>query len=112
LFSLTDAEIDRALAFDTAYQDLCRCAIRLTSERTPCAITVLDQPTALAVAERFPGCRVLRFPIDLIPQPLQRRGKRGPPPSGHRLSSAEKSRRYRLRKASEKRRKGEEKRET
>ncbi len=111
-FSLTDAEIDRALAFDVTYQDMCRCAIRLTSERTPCPVTVLDQPTALAIGERFPGCRVLQYPSDLIPQPLQRRGKRGPPPSGHRLSGAEKSRRYRLRKAEEKRRKGEEKRET
>jgi hypothetical protein len=112
LFSLTDEEIDRALAFDVAYQDMARCAIRLTNEHTDCPITVLDEPTALDIALRFPGCRVLAYPSDLVPQPLQRKGKRGPPPSGHRLSSAEKSRRYRQRLAEEKRRKREERRET
>jgi hypothetical protein len=112
LFSLTDEEIDRALAFDAAYQDLARCAIRLTNEHTVCPITVLDQPTALDIALRFPDYRVLRYPSNLIPLPSRRRGKRGPPPSCHRLSSAEKSRRYRQRKAEEKRRKNEEKRET
>jgi hypothetical protein len=112
LFSLTDEEIDRTLAFDVAYEDICRCAIRLTSGREDCPITVLDQPTALAVAERFPGCRVMPFPADLVPLGVQRKGKRGPPPSGHRLSLAEKSRRYRQRKAEEKRRKDEENRET
>jgi hypothetical protein len=61
LFSLTDDEIDRALAFDVAYQDMARCAIRLTSGTDPCPITLLDQPTALEIAKRFPGCRVLRY---------------------------------------------------
>jgi hypothetical protein len=55
---------------------------------------------------------VLPYPTDLIPQGVQRRGKRGPSPSGNRLSGAEKSRRYRQRRAEEKRRKAEEKRET
>ena len=113
LFTLTDEEIDRALAYDAAYQDMARGAIRLVDGTVPCRITVLDEPTALETAQhRFPGCRVLPYPDDLIPQLLQKHGKRGPPPSGNRLSSAEKSRRYRQRRAEEKRRKNEEKRET
>jgi hypothetical protein len=39
---LTNDEIDMALAFDVAYQDMARCNIRLTDSNHTCHVTVLD----------------------------------------------------------------------
>jgi hypothetical protein len=90
---LTDEQIDRALQFDVTYQDAARCNIRLADSRKPVSITVLDQRTALELAEQFPGCRVERYPEELVPRP-GRRKQPGRPPSGG-MSSTERSRKMR-----------------
>ena len=97
---LTDSEIDKALAFDVAYQDACRCNIRLIDGTRPVHITVLDEATAIDMATAFRGCRVERYPDHLIPQAKQQRvSKRGPAPSGTAKSSTERSRAWRARQA-------------
>jgi len=64
---LTDEDIDRALAFDVAYQDMARCNIRMLDGMNLVDVTVLDETTALELADKFPGCRVERYPEHLIP---------------------------------------------
>jgi hypothetical protein len=96
---LSNAELDKALAFDVAYQDAMRCDLRQVRGTKPVHITVLDQATALDLAAAFPGCRVERFPAELIPEPQFRTGKRGPASTGTARSSTTRSRAYRARQA-------------
>jgi hypothetical protein len=88
---LTDEDIDRALAFNVAYQDMARCNIRMLNSTKPVNVTVLDEATALELADKFPGCRVARYPEHLVPSELVRSGKRGASPSGQAKTSAERS---------------------
>ena len=64
-------------------QDMARSNIRLANSSKPVDVTVLDQRTALELAEKFPGCRVERYPEHLIPEHRPRRHQPGPAPSGH-----------------------------
>ena len=96
---LTDDEIDRALAFDVAYQDMARCNIRMHDGDSAIDVTVLDERTALELADKFPGCRVECYPEDLIPRGLFRTNNRGPAPSGTANTNTERSRAYRARQA-------------
>ena len=96
---LKDEDIDKALAFDVAYQDMARCNIRMLNSNEPVDVTVLDEATALELADKFPGCRVQRYPEHLIPSESVRSSKRGPAPSGRAKTSAERSRAHRVRQA-------------
>jgi hypothetical protein len=96
---LTDEDIDRALAFDVAYQDMARCNVRMVHSKRPVDVTVLDEATALEIADKFPGCRVERYPEYLIPREPVRKNRRGPSPSGKAKTSTERSRAYRARQA-------------
>jgi len=109
---LTNDEIDMALAFDVAYQDMARCNIRLTDSNHTCHVTVLDKPTALELADKFDGCQVMRYRDELVPRGLERVGKRGPVPSGKAKTSTERSRAYRARKAALSAKRQETKRES
>ena len=101
-----------ALAFDVAYQDMARCNIRLTDSNHACHVTVLDKPTALELADKFDGCRVMRYPNEMVPRGIERVGKRGPVPSGKAKTSTERSRAYRARKAALSAKRQETKRES
>jgi hypothetical protein len=96
---LTDEEIDQALAFDVAYQDMARCNIRVIDSTRDVDVTVLDQRTALELADKFPGCRVARYAVDLLPCGLARSNRRGPASSGAAMTSTQRSRAYRARHA-------------
>ena len=109
---LTDKEIDRALGFDLAYQDMARCNIRVVDSARPVDVTVLDQRTAVELADKFPGCRVTRYPEELIPCGLARSNKRGPAPSGAAMSSTQRARAYRGRRAALRAQRQESKRES
>jgi hypothetical protein len=109
---LTDSEIDKAVAFDVAYQDACRCNIRLVNGSRRVNITVLDEATAMDIAATFEGCRVKRYPDHLIPKPAQQRvSKRGPAPTGTAKSSTERSRAWRARQAASRQKQQDIKRE-
>jgi hypothetical protein len=109
---LTDSDIYKALAFDVAYQDACRCNIRLVNGTRPVNITVLDEATAMDMAAAFDGCRVERFPDHLIPKPARQRvNKRGPAPTGAAKSSTERARAWRARKAASRQKQDDIKRE-
>ena len=112
LMELTEDEIDRAMAFDVAYQDMARCNIRLIESSNACDVTVLDERTASELADKFPGCRIERYPEELIPKGLIRIGRRGPAPSGKAKSSTERSRAYRARQAALRVKRQETRRET
>jgi hypothetical protein len=111
-FGLTNEEIDKALAFDVAYQDMTRCNIRISDGTHDVDVTVLDQRTALELAESFAGCRVLRYPDDLIPSGLPQSNRRGPAPSGSAMTSTQRSRAYRARQAALRAQRQERKRES
>jgi hypothetical protein len=97
---LTDNEIDKALAFDVAYQDACRCNIRQIDGTRPVHITVLDEATAMDIATGFDGCRVEKYPDHLIPRPARQSvSKRGPAATGTAKSNTERSRAWRARRA-------------
>jgi hypothetical protein len=109
---LTEGEIDTALAFDVAYQDACRCNIRLTDGKSPVQITVLDEATAKDLEAAFDGCRVERYPDHLIPKlARQRVNRRGPAPTGAAKSSTERSRAWRARQAASRQKQQDIKRE-
>jgi hypothetical protein len=109
---LTNEEIDKAFAFDVAYQDFTRCNIRISDSALDVDVTVLDQRTALELAESFPGCRVLRYPDDLIPSGRPHTNTRGPTPSGNAMTSTQRSRAYRARQAALRAQRQERKRES
>jgi hypothetical protein len=98
---LTEDEIDGAMAFDVAYQDMARCNIRLMDSDQGCHVTVLDERIARELADKFPGCHVQRYPPYLVPEGLRRQGKRGPTPSGKAQTSAQRQRAYRTRQAAQ-----------
>ena len=76
-----------------AYQDACRCNIKLVDGTKPVHITVLDEEAAMDMAAAFEGCRVERYPDHLTPKPAQHRvNKRGPAPTGTAKSSTERAR--------------------
>jgi hypothetical protein len=110
---LTDEEIDQALAFDVAYQDMTRCNIRVIDSTLDVDITVLDQRTAVELADKFPGCRVARYPEELVPRGLARSSNRsGPARSGTAKTNTERSRAYRARQAALRARRQDTKRES
>jgi hypothetical protein len=110
--NLTNEEIDRALAFDVAYQDALRCNLRDIASTRAVSITVLDEATARELADKFPGCQVERYPEDLLPLAVNRPGRRGPAPSGRARTNAERQRAYAARQAALRMQRQEAKRES
>jgi hypothetical protein len=107
---LTDEQINKAVSFDVAYQDMMRCSLRQDRDGMPPRIpvrdlthavhvTVMDRQTAEDIAREFTGCKVRPYPKALVPQPLERKNKRGPTASGSAKSSTERSRARRARMA-------------
>jgi hypothetical protein len=88
-----------------------RSGIRRIQDTAEVRVTVIDEPTALDLAAAFEGCRVERYPDELIPR--TRTGKRGrPPATGAAQTATERSRAYRLRQAALRARQGDVKRES
>ena len=94
LLDLTADEIDTAHGLHTLYQDLTRSNIRDPRGIIDVIPIVPCSYRANFLAGRFPGCEVNRMPMELIPQVATKR-KRGPKPSGHAASAAERKRKQR-----------------
>ncbi len=77
------------------YQAVMRSSIRNPNDPTPKTVIVMDRPTALWLADCFPGARVEQLNID-VALPDRPRGR--PPVGAVALTAAERVRRYRLRK--------------
>ena len=109
---LTDAEIDRAMMCDVAYQDALRCNLRIASDNHAIRITVLDRRIAEELATMFEHVRVLKYPDAAVPVTRRKRGP-GRPASGRpQQTSTERSRARRAKEAARRAQQQEQKRET